>query len=103
MEFLRSFDLDLWWNKLVAVGLAILVAALAAANKDLIFIALGMVACGFGEGINHRRDISFTAPSAYLPQHMITQYLRLWHPVGVLLDIGGVILIVLGLYRMLTL
>lgn len=102
MEFLKGFDLSLWWNKLIAVGLAIIVAALAAQERGLIVVALGMIAVGFGEGLNHRMDVRFTEPSAYLPQHMITSYPRIPRPLGVALDIAGGLLMAFGLYRLLA-
>jgi len=100
MEFLKSFELDLWWNKLIAVGLAIIVAAVAAKERDLIFIGLGMVAWGFGESQNHKKMIEWTPPSAYIPQGTITSYPRFPHPFGIALDAIGILLILFGLYRL---
>ncbi|RJO75453.1 MAG: hypothetical protein C4523_00025 [Myxococcales bacterium] len=102
MEFLKSFDFELWWNKLIVVGLALVAGALAAKERDLVVIGLGLIACGFGELKNHKKLIEWTPPSAYVPQGMITSYPRVPTPLGVGLDVIGVGLMLFGLYRLLT-
>jgi hypothetical protein len=102
VDWLKGFELDLWWNKLIAVGVAIVVAALAAKERGLIFVGLGLIAIGFGELLNHRRHESITPPSAWQPQFLITGHLRMPHPLGLAIDGVGVILMLVGLYRLLT-
>jgi len=101
VEFLKGFDLTLWWNSLVAVGLAIIVAALAAHERGLIFIGLGMISWGFGEALNHKTMIEFTPPNAYIPQGVITSHPRISRPIGLCLDSAGIVLIVVGFWKLL--
>lgn len=102
MEFLKSFELDLWWNKLIAVGLATMGAALAAKERDLIFVALGMIAIGFGELFNHKKSIEFRPPNVYEPGGILTSRPRFPTFLGIALDIIGAGFLVFGLYRLLT-
>jgi hypothetical protein len=102
MDFLKTFDLTHWWNKLIAVGVPIIVAALAANERGLIFIALGVIAFGLGESINHRKEIEITPPNVYVPAAMITSYHRSMRPLGVVFDVAGLILIVVGFWKLLA-
>lgn len=102
MEILKSLRLELWWNKLLVVGLAIMAGALAARERDLVLIALGLIACGLGESLNHKKMIEWLPPNAYVPQGTITSYPRILTPLGVGLDLVGAALMVFGLYRLLT-
>jgi hypothetical protein len=101
VDFLKGFDLTLWWNSLIAIGLAIIVAALAAHERGLIFIGLGMISWGFGEWVNHKQLIQITPPNVYVPQSMITSYPRFSAPFGLCLDGVGLVLIVVGLWKLL--
>ena len=95
MDVLKGFDLTQWWNLLIAVGLAIIVAALAAHERGLIFVALGMISWGFGESKNHKQMIQF------MPQGTLTSFPRLPTPFGFCLDGAGLFLIGLGLWKLL--
>ena len=101
MDFLKGFDLTLWWNVLIAIGLAIIVAALAAHERGLIFVGLGMISWGFGESANHKQMMQFTPPNVYVPQGIITSFPRFPTPFGMCLDAVGVVLIALGLCKLL--
>lgn len=102
MEWLKGFELDLWWNKLIAVGVAIVVAALAAKERGLIFVGLGMIAIGLGETFNHTKGHQLTERSIWQPQFLITGYLRTPRLIGFALDIVGGALLLFGLYRLLA-
>jgi hypothetical protein len=101
VDFLKGFDLTQWWNLVIAVGLAIIVAALAAHERGLIFVGLGMISWGFGESTNHKQMIEFTPPNVYVPQGMITSFPHFPTPFGLCLDGVGRVLIALGLWRLL--
>ncbi len=102
MDWLKGFDLSLWWNQLIAVGVAMLIAALAAHERGLIFIGMGLIACGFGESRNHKKLLQWTEPNAYRPQGLLTSYPRVVELLGVALVGLGVLLIAFGLYRLLA-
>jgi hypothetical protein len=55
-SFAEKLDLARWWKVAIAVGLTILLAALAAKEHDFSVIGLGIIACGFGEWLNHRME-----------------------------------------------
>lgn len=57
MEWLKNFDLRRWWIAAIAVGVAVVFAALAAKDRDVVLIGLGIVSCGFGEWLNHRMEM----------------------------------------------
>ena len=59
LDRLKNFVPQRWWFALIAVGLVIGVAAVAAANYDVALIGLGMRAGGFGEWINHGIETDF--------------------------------------------
>ncbi len=93
--WLAKLDLARWWKVLIAVGVAFVLGALLA--KDLTFqvIGLGIVACGFGEWMNHRMEIEARHGGT------LTTFERKNRFVGVVLDVLGVILIAIGLDHLL--
>ncbi len=56
LDWLRNFDLRRWWIAAIAVGVAVLVPASATKDHDIAIIGFGIVACGFGEWMNHRME-----------------------------------------------
>jgi hypothetical protein len=102
MDFLKGIDLTHWWNVLIACGLALVVAALAAHERGLILIGLGMISWGFGESSNHKKMIEFMPASAYIPQGILTSYPRLPRPLGLSLDFVGFALILFGIWKLLS-
>jgi hypothetical protein len=94
MDWLKGFDLSLWWRAAIAVGLAITIAALAANNLPLILIGLGIVACGFGEWVNHPMLIEFMRGGT------LTSHPRFNRPLGLMLDALGIALVGFGIYRL---
>ena len=100
MDWLKSFveklDLARWWKVAIVVGLAILLAALAAKDRDLVVIGLGIIACGFGEWLNHRMEVETMRGGT------LTTFERVNRPIGLTLDAIGVALVAFGLYHLLT-
>jgi hypothetical protein len=95
VEFLKSFDLSLWWRALIAVGLALVVAALAGKDRPVLIVGFGFIVLGFGEWFNH-------------PQvgRQVGGMLESWFErrpcmLGLLLDAAGALLIALGGWRIL--
>lgn len=52
MEFLKAFELHLWWRALFAAGLAVTLAAIAVKERDIVIFGLGLAAFGLGEWLN---------------------------------------------------
>lgn len=96
VEWLKSFDLQRWWKAAIAVGLAMVVAALASKDRDIAVIGLGIVACGFGEWMNHRMEMEFVNGGP------LTSFPRVNRPMGLVLDTLGFMLVGLGLYRLIA-
>ncbi len=90
MDWLKSFaeklDLARWWKVAIVVGLAILLAALAAKDRDIIVIGLAIIACGFGEWLNHRMETEIRHGGT------LTTFERVNRPLGLTLDGIGVVL-----------
>jgi hypothetical protein len=90
--WLKSFDLGRWWKAAIAVGLVILVAAIAGKNDPFAIVGLSIVAFGFGEWMNHRMETAFAHGGT------ITSYHRHNRPMGLVLDGLGFVLALWGLY-----
>jgi len=98
LDWLKNFDLKRWWIALIAVGLVIVIASVAAKDRNIAVgiagVGLGIVACGFGEWMNHRMEMEFVKGGT------LTTFPRINRPLGFALDALGIILIVTGLYRL---
>jgi hypothetical protein len=92
MEWLKNFDVQRWWKAAIVVGLAVIVAALAIKERDIVVVGFGVVACGFGEWMNHRMETEIRHGGT------LTTFERKNRPLGLALDAIGVVLIVLGFY-----
>lgn len=92
---LKDIDLRMWWIALILFGVSVIIGALAAKERDWALIGLGAAVCGFGEWAQRPLHTDFC------PGWQITSYPRQFNVVGALLDLVGVILILVGLYRVL--
>jgi hypothetical protein len=92
MDWFKGFDLDRWWKVAIVVGLALVLAALAANNRAVVLVGLGIVACGFGEWINHRMQMEFIHGGT------LTSYHRANRPLGLVLDALGTAVAGAGIY-----
>jgi hypothetical protein len=81
LNWLNNFNLRKWWHPAIALGLALVVAALAIKNHDLAAIGLGIAVCGFGE-------------------QALEPHSRFRRPIGFAIVGLGIILIAAGLYRL---
>jgi len=96
MDWIQNFDLGRWWKASIAVGLGIMLAALAANNRDVITVGFGIVALGFGEWMNHRMEMEFVNGGT------LTSFHRHNRPIGLVLDGVGIILAATGLLRLIA-
>lgn len=95
-DWLQKLDLQGWWKVAIAVGVVILLAALAAGDRGFAVIGLGIIAAGFGEWMNHRMETEI------LHGGQFTTYERVNRPMGLALEGIGIFLIALGLYLVVT-
>lgn len=95
MEFLKAFDLSLWWRALIAVGVVILVAGVAKGDRAIVIIAAGIIAFGFGEWLNR--------PKVGIVEGGWMKTWYEWRPCtsGLFLDVIGICLMAWGGYRLL--
>jgi hypothetical protein len=93
--FAEKLDSARWWKVAIAVGLAILLGALAAEDRDFEVIGLGILACGFGEWFNHRMETEIRQGGT------LTTFERVNRPLGLTLDAIGILLVAFGLYHLL--
>jgi hypothetical protein len=99
MDWLKGFaeklDLARWWKVAILVGLAIVVAALAAKDRDVVVIGLAIIACGFGEWLNHRMEMEIRHGGK------VTTFERVNRPLGLVLDAIGIVLAGFGFFYLL--
>lgn len=95
MEFLNNLEKVHWWHVLIGVGLALVLGSLAAKDRAVAAAGFGMIAIGFGEWLNHPKQIEFAFGG------MLTSWPRHNRPVGVILDGVGFLLLMLGAFRLL--
>jgi hypothetical protein len=94
LDWLKKLDLQRWWIVAIAMGFAMAIAALHYNNSNIAIVSLGIIACGFGEWMNHRKEM------AIMHRGTLTTYPRVNRPQGVALVVVGIILIGVGLYRL---
>src|SRR5258708_2437327 len=89
------------WYKVVAVtgGLAV-VASISASFPAGTFIGLGLLGIGCGEWASRITTQSPTPAGMGIPSGVLSVKTRVWRPLGVALDIAGVILLILGSFRL---
>jgi hypothetical protein len=93
LGWLDKFDLARWWLAAISFGVGITVVATTVKEHDVVLVCFGIVACGFGEWMNHRIT---TEPHT----EKVAEITRLNQPQGKALVIIGVILMAIGLYRL---
>jgi len=95
-SWLKKFDLARWWQAAIVVSLVTLLAALAAGQNGFAMIGLAGVLCGFGKWMNHRKEMEIR------PSGTLTTYERANRTQGLVLVGLGVVLGLIGLYRVIA-
>jgi hypothetical protein len=104
-DFFKGLLLDSWYKALVYIGgislvLSFFVDAKGISNTDLQLIAGGAFLLGLGEWKNHKQDSYIKPPNAYTgPTAFITK--TVWRPdiIGIILDLAGLGLLILGIIK----
>jgi hypothetical protein len=96
MEFLKSFELHLWWRALFAVGVAVALAAIAAKEKDIFILGAGIAAFALGEWIKRPQV------GEMLPGGILKSWYE-WRPCisGLVLNAVGIAVALWGAFRLL--
>jgi hypothetical protein len=87
--------LDSWYKLVAVVGALAFLGSIPANSAPGVLIGLGLLGIGSGEWASRVRRPHQTSDG------VMGLLLRVWRPAGVLLDIGGVLVLLLGLYRLL--
>jgi hypothetical protein len=95
-NWLKNFDFARWWQAAIVVGVVTLLAALAAGERGIAIIGLAGVFCGFGEWMNHRKEMQIRHGGT------LTTYERVNRPQGLVLAGIGVFLALIGFYRLIV-
>jgi hypothetical protein len=90
-----------WYKAVIAAGVALGVAAVAASHTPLLIIALGMVLFGVGEFTNHPYQERVMLDALNRPQYKISGHARRVGWLGLTLDIAGGLLVIWGIVRVL--
>ncbi|HNY39348.1 MAG TPA: hypothetical protein PKJ41_03105 [Bryobacteraceae bacterium] len=104
-DFLKSFAIDTWYKALLYLGGVVLAVSFfvevkGLTNQQLQLLAGGAFLIGLGEWKNHKVASWIKPPNVYTGgPALMTAKIREADFVGVVLDLAGVILIVLGIVR----
>lgn len=88
-----GLDTRQWWFGVLVIAGPALVAALSTHQDNAAIIAAGVITWAVGEWIQHPFQ-QFRAGGA-----MGDKYTRIWSVFGVILDVVGICLVALGVYR----
>jgi hypothetical protein len=94
LDWLKDFDVERWWKAAIAAGLAIVIVGAMTKDHGIALVGLGIVACGFGEWMNHRTETKSRKGGT------LTTFPRVNRAQGLALVGLGIILIAAGLYRL---
>lgn len=99
---LQTLQIDTPYKGVIAISAVVLIAALAANNATAAIIALGFLFIGLGEWINHPSRSGYVPPSFANPAMIVTSTARSPCAFGWFVNGVGGVLILLGVYRLVT-
>jgi len=101
---LKNLAIDKWYKAIIAVGAVLLIISLTvqlqANNQSVQLFAFGLFLVGIAEWINHPARSIITPPNAYIPQGIYTNYARHPKPLGIILDIIGIVALFISIYKL---
>lgn len=98
-----SLDIKHWWKAIAAIGLALCIAAVTAKHHQLLLLGLGAIFFGIGEWINRPPQQYFIKQGAGGINGIMTGHPWQPKPLGLILDIIGILLIAFGTFRIIML
>jgi hypothetical protein len=107
MNFLDNFKIDNWYKLLLYIGLVGMMGTIffplsGFEKSSIIPLFLGCIFIGFGEWKRERYSQYIKPPNLYDgPTALITQKFQSKDPIGITLDIVGILFIILGIWRIL--
>lgn len=104
---LEKLVIDYWYKAIAVAGLFVLVLSLTVNlvnidNNVVQLLSLGAFFIGLGEWVNHPLQTSLIPASALYPAGKLTGHPRNSSFSGILLDLIGVVLIGIGIYKLLA-
>jgi hypothetical protein len=100
-EWLKGLKPDTWYKVVAVTGGLAIVASIPAGASAGIVIGLGLLGIGCGEWASRVTVQQPTPAKGGIPWGIARSTIRVWRPLGILLDLGGVILLAAGLYQIL--
>jgi uncharacterized membrane protein YidH (DUF202 family) len=97
LGWLEKFDLARWWLAAISFGVGVTIVATTVKEHAVVLVGFGIVACGFGEWMNHQIK-SVTEKE----KEIVTEITRINPPQGMALVVVGIILMAIGVYRLTT-
>ncbi len=102
-DFLKNLQLDTWYKAFMYIGGIVLVGSFflevkGITNTQLQLVSAGLFFIGIGEWKNHKSESFIKPPNAYTgPAALITH--SVWKPdlIGLLLDVAGLVLMIMGI------
>jgi hypothetical protein len=98
MDALKNFNIEKWWNLLVAAGVVITGAAAVPRFVPLVLMGIGLVFIGAGESANHPLWTDIKGP----PLRKVHHHPWKPKPAGLILDAIGIALFGAGLFLLLA-
>jgi hypothetical protein len=99
-EWLKNLKPDAWYKVVAVTGGLALVASIPAGAAAGIFIGLGLLGIGCGEWTS-RITVQRPTPAGYgVPAGILRTTTRVWRPQGIALDVGGAVLLLIGLFQL---
>jgi hypothetical protein len=100
-ELLEKLKPDAWYKVVAITGGLATVASIPAGAVAGIFVGLGLFGIGCGEWTS-RITVQQPTPAGFgIPAGISRATTRVWRPQGIALDVGGTILLLIGLYQLL--
>jgi hypothetical protein len=105
-EILKSLSLDTWYKAIMWLGAGVLIASFFfpvrgdLTNTEVQLLSFGVFLIGLGEWKNHKVESLIKPPNAYTGgASLMSSTVRSPDSLGVLLDIVGVAVAILGIWK----
>ena len=100
-DWLTSLKPDAWYKVVAVTGGLATVASIPVGASAGIVLGVGLLGIGCGEWASRVTIQQPTPAKAGIPWGVARSTTRVWRPLGMILDIGGAILLIGGLYQIL--
>jgi len=99
-EWLNGLKPDAWYKVVTITGGLAVAASISASFGAGTFIGLGLLGIGCGEWTSRVTTQRPTPAGMGIPAGVLRVKTRVWRPLGIVLDVGGVVLLAIGVFRL---